>query len=138
MSMEVDLSTPLTDEERKYLMERGKYADVERVDNLHGGETPDELLAGDGTGAQPVSVLTSDQMATRKERLLAELRAIEEAEQASDDSVGDDGDVPPYESWKAAELKKELKARNLSQSGSQDELVARLYEDDQRQQQTEQ
>jgi hypothetical protein len=39
-------------------------------------------------------------------------------------------EVPPYEKWTVADLKAELKARELSTSGKQEELALRLYEND--------
>lgn len=134
MSQEVDLSTPLTREERAYLLARGRYGDVDRADSMHGGSSPDELLSGDGTGTHPVSVLTSDQAADRKRRLLEELAAIEAAEQSTDavEPDEDDGDVElkPYEDMTVQELDTELKARSLSTAGKQAEKVARLNKDD--------
>lgn len=129
MSMEVDFSTPLTEQERAYLLMRGRSHDVERADNQTGGQTPDEMLSGDGTGTQPVSLMTSDRMAQRKAELERELRLIEEAEQATADTDEDD-ELPPYEAWKVADLDKELKARNLAVTGSKEEKAARLNKDD--------
>lgn len=128
MSMEVDFSTPLTLKEREYLLERGRYADIERMDNAHGGSTPEELTAGDGTGTVPVSLLSSDQAAARRAKLLAELKQLDEIEGVSQDP--DDDELPPYESWKVPELDAELKDRKLPVVGTKEEKVARLYKDD--------
>jgi hypothetical protein len=131
VSQEVDLSTPLTRAEREYLLARGRYGDVERADSQFGGYTPDELLSGDGTGTHPVSVLTSDQAADRKRRLLEELAAIEAAEGATTEAPADeDEELKPYEDMTVPELDAELKARSLSTAGKQAEKVARLHKDD--------
>jgi hypothetical protein len=127
MSMEVDFSTPLTDEERAYLAERGRYADVERVDAMTGSE-PQPFGEGDGTGLKQASVLTSDQMASERERLLARLAELNAmAPDADDDS---DTEVAPYEEWTPQELKDELGRRGLPKSGTKADLVARLEEND--------
>ena len=42
----------------------------------------------------------------------------------------DADDVPYYEDWLADDLREELVSRGLTKSGKKDELVARLYADD--------
>jgi SAP domain len=127
MSMAVDFSTPLTTKEREYLLARGRYADVERADNAHGTTGDPGLLAGDGTGLEPKSLLTSEAAARRKADLLAELRAIEELEGSAD---ADDEEGIPYEKWKLSELQDEAKRRNLDPIGVKQVVVDRLYSDD--------
>jgi hypothetical protein len=138
MSMHVDYSTPLTNEERAYLELRGKYHDIERVDSAHSVETP-AYGVGDGTGTTPVSLLSSDQAAGRKAALLAELARIEEAEKASG-APGTDEDVTaaPYEEWSVDDLKAEIDVRNadkaegdkIAKTGGVKVLADRLYADD--------
>jgi hypothetical protein len=134
MAMGIDFSKPLTPEERKFLDERGRYADIERMDATFGTAAPEGFdTSGDGTGPQMEPVLLGEVRAARKERLLAELAAIEQAEAADEDEEG--GEVAPYESWKVPELDAEIKRRNdagasLATGGNKDEKVARLYEDD--------
>ena len=136
MSMEVDFSTPLTDAERKFLNERGRYSDIERVDAAFGEGAPEGFDdSGDGTGPQIEPVMQGEVRAARKARLLAELQAIEQAESSEDDADDAEGDVAPYEAWKVPELDAEIKRRNdagsnLATGGNKDEKVARLYEDD--------
>jgi hypothetical protein len=131
MSQEVDLSKPLSDKDRAYLLGRGRYGDIERSDNMYGGSTPDEMLVGDGTGTRPTSILTSDQAAARKQQLLDELAAIEATEGATvPEADVEDEALKPYEEMTVAELDAELKARSLSTSGKQVEKIARLHADD--------
>lgn len=40
------------------------------------------------------------------------------------------GDSPDYSEWSKAQLAAELAARGLPKSGTKDELIARLVEDD--------
>lgn len=134
MSMAVDFSTPLTEDERKFLNERGRYSDIERADSAHGGSAPEGFGEGDGTGPQYRPVLQGEAAAARKAQLLAELEAIEatEAAETGRDGSVEDGDVDPYEVWTPEELTKELKRRKLTATGSKEDKVARLYEDDEK------
>lgn len=130
MSMAVDFSTPLTTKEREYLLERGRYADIERSDNTHGTTGDTGLLEGDGTGLQPKSVLSSEVAARRKADLLAELAAIEAAEASAGETDEEEPDAVPYEKWKVSELQDEAKRRNLDPTGTKQILADRLYADD--------
>lgn len=130
MSMAVDLSTPLTKQEREYLAARGLYAELERADQMSGEASP-ELPAGDGTGLQPVSLLTSEQQASERQRLLARLRELDAGTGDSDvEEVPEESDLPPYEQWDVKELDAELKERKLPTSGSKADKANRLYADD--------
>jgi hypothetical protein len=132
MSMHIDTSKPLTPAERAYLEERGNLAEIARIDSINGVTNPPEPGVGDGTGPAIVPLMTSEQRAAEKANLqkrLAEINAAE-AEAAGDVEVVDE----PYEAWKPAELDKELKTRSLPAGGSKGEKVARLYEDDEKQQ----
>jgi hypothetical protein len=128
MSMEIDFASALTEEERAYLDSRGRYADIQRADGLHGVETP-ASGEGDGTGLQQAALLTSEARAAEKERLLARLREIDGVDTDETDR-DDDGGLPPYEDWKVSDLDGELKARNLSTAGTKSEKADRLYADD--------
>jgi len=130
MSMEVDFSTPLTDAERAYLSERGRYADIQRADSINGVTNPPAEGQGDGTAPTVVPLMTSEARATEADRLRARLAEIEAAEAGASDE--DETADEPYESWKPAELDKELKVRNLPGGGTKGEKVARLYEDDEK------
>jgi hypothetical protein len=136
MSKGIDFSKPLSDEDRTYLEARGRYADIERTDNTTGVQTP-PYGEGDGTGLQPVSVLSSEVAANRKAALLAELAAIEAAEAGSDAPAEEEADAP-YTEWTLDELKAEIDRRNesregdarIAKTGSVKVLADRLYGDD--------
>lgn len=128
MSMAVDLSTPLTKQEREYLAERGRYDDITRADQMHGVEGQ-SLPEGDGSG--PVLQQTSlndvrDAKIAELERQLALLTggATSEPEPESED------DVAPYEEWTVAELDAELKRRKLPVKGDKEAKVTALYDHD--------
>lgn len=57
-------------------------------------------------------------------------RRGENAEDVEEEELPTEEEVPPYEKWSVEELKTELKARKLSSSGKQEDLVLRLYEND--------
>lgn len=135
MSMEVDHSTPLTRAERKYLLDRGSEDLVRSLDERHGTSGDDaDLWDGDGTGTQFESVNQGERAADRKRVLLAELAAIEAAENpAGDEGDGDedaDQNLAPYSEWTVKELDAELSTRNLPGGGKQADKVKRLEEDD--------
>jgi len=131
MSMEIDFSKPLSDEERAFLMERGRYADVERSDNAYGTSGDPSLYTGDGTGLREQQVVTGEVARRRKEELLAELAAIEEAEgTGTGDEDEEADDLPPYEALTVKDLDAELKARHLPVTGSKEAKVKALYDHD--------
>lgn len=131
MSMEIDFSTPLTEQERAFLMERGRYADVERSDNAYGTTGDPALYTGDGTGLQEQQVVTGEVARRRKEALLAELAQIEAAEGAGSDEEEDDASAPPpYEAWTVKDLDAELKVRHLPVTGSKEAKAKALYDND--------
>jgi hypothetical protein len=125
--MAIDYTTPLTAKERQYLLHRGRYADVERVDAAFGEESDVSLLSGDGTGPGTRQLATGEALAQRKAELLRELELIEQAEGGP---VEDDEDVPPYETWKVADLDAELKRRGLPVTGDKSAKANALYVND--------
>jgi hypothetical protein len=136
MSMGIDFTKPLTDEERDFLLVRGRYADIEKADNAHGTST--DLGEGDGTGTVQQPVLTSERAAQRREELLRELAEIDAFEASDDEDEDDEDEVPPYESWKSGDLNAEIDRRNegrddatkISKAGSVQDRANRLYADD--------
>ena len=47
-----------------------------------------------------------------------------------EEPVGEEGEVTPYSEWTKQELQDECESRGLAKSGTKDELIARLEEDD--------
>lgn len=130
MSMEVDLSTPLTEEERAYLHMRGRLSDIQRADDLHDvSDAP--VPTGDGTAPG------SEEL--RKAQLIAELRGmgVDVNVPGEDD---EDETAPPYETWNSKDLNAEIDRRNvgradadkISKAGSVTERADRLYMDDEK------
>jgi hypothetical protein len=132
MSMEVDLSTPLTKEERAYLHMRGRLSDIQRADDLN-DVTDAPVPTGDGTAPGSESL--------RKAQLVAELRAMGvDVKVPGEDDEDQDETAPPYETWKSADLNTEIDRRNvgrsdadkISKAGSVTERADRLYMDDEK------
>lgn len=137
MSMKVDFTTPLTEQERAYLDSRGSYADIQRADALNGVDTP-ASGEGDGTGIQQVGLMTSEQRASERERLLARLREIGGDSETADTDDEEDAEPDPYEVWTTKDLQAEIDRRNaeagrevkISKAGGKQDLADRLYADD--------
>ncbi len=127
MSQEVDLSTPLTADEYRYLVERSRGDLIERSHAMHGTSDEDfaDVLSGDGTGPQPMPLATAEARAARRDQLLRELEALD-----GDNAEESDAPDRPYAEWSGAELDEELTARGLPKSGSKSDKVARLEADD--------
>lgn len=126
MSMKVDLSTPLTREEREYLAGRGRYDDITRADSMHGVDA-EPLPEGDGSGPVPHETT----LVARQEQEIAELkRRLALLEGTSEESEEDTEDVAPYEEWTVAELDAELKRRQLPVKGDKQAKAQALYDHD--------
>jgi hypothetical protein len=100
MGKNIDLTQPLSDEDRAWLEERGKINDIRVADEI----------AGVSTDPEPVSAQTDDG-----------------TDDEDDDSTADSEE---YGDWTKAQMQYELGERGLPQSGNKAELAARLEEDD--------
>jgi hypothetical protein len=133
MSMAVDLSTPLTPDEAKYLAERGRDAELHGAAERHEQDV-NELLSdtsGDGTGPRVMQLNTGLRQVESADELLARLREMGVNVKVDESQVDeDDSDVAPYENWKVSELDAELKRRNLPVTGDKTAKVNALYADD--------
>jgi hypothetical protein len=131
MSMGVDLSTPLTDAEYAYLVERSQQSVIERAHSLHGTSDADYAHVTLGTpqpGPKEQVLLQGDARAARREQLLEELAAL--SDDVPDEDDEDEEDDRPYSEWTVPELDAQLRARELPTSGSKTDKVKRLEEDD--------
>jgi hypothetical protein len=124
MSMEVDLSTPMTAEEYAYLQDRNRQDLIERSHAMHGTSDADYEQVNSGDGLQPVSLLQGEARADRINRLREELAMLEGDE--PDEEVTDRN----YADWSVEELNEELKDRQLPLTGNKADKVARLQADD--------
>lgn len=112
MSRVIDLDRKLSDEDREYLVHRGRHADVQANDVQFAGAEPDKAPPG-ALGTEPS--LQSDRV----------------PEAGSDEEL-------VYEDMTVAQLKEEIDARNeerdsdsqLSKSGAKADLIAELEADD--------
>lgn len=147
MSREIDMSKPLSDEDRAWMLENNRDNEVRANDEAHGRDSSDIGRAGGMpfvTGGEPSlgsdrSIPTgltpnSQEADLDRERREAQLKAATEGGASADPlATGDlvyETDDKPYEDWSAAELQNEAGKRELSKSGTKAELAERLRADD--------
>ncbi len=122
MTRDIDFSKPLDADEQAYVADRPwlvqdaklRGEDVIFEEDFTVGDDDDDSddESGDDTGSEDED-------------------GSEENEEDSDDSEEEsEGEVAPYEEWSYQDLKDEAKSRDLSASGSKEQLVARLLEND--------
>jgi hypothetical protein len=134
MSREIDLSKPLSDEDRQYLLDRNRLADIRRADgeDVPPGELPDDSIQSmwpndpRATGAVPVTDLPA---APLPGQVLSGVTGQPVAPVGSEATEPEDN-YDDDDAWSYRDLQEEAKGRNLTASGSREELVQRLREDD--------
>jgi hypothetical protein len=104
MGRSVDLTQPLSDEDRAWLLERGAYGDLRIADEVARASAAPEPVAAEEIPVQP--------------------------EAAPDDDDNSVVDSAVYGEWTNAQLRYELSTRELPQYGTKAELIARLEESD--------
>lgn len=125
MSKKIDFSKPLSEEDEAYVAERPWL----RVDaELSGFDLSDETdFSVDG------GVDEGDEKPDGFEPKDGEGGDADPDEDESDEEnegEGDEDEVAPYAEWDYQELKTEAKRRELSASGSKEQLIERLEQDD--------
>ena len=138
MSREIDLSQPLSDEDRQYLIDRDRWRDLALADGHE-----------DIARAQREATEANDITQGRRPPTVFGEQARVQAANADAAPTSDEGEEDlPYEEWTFDELKNELDVRKAdaveagmseeeaktlySKGGGQKDLVARLYADDER------
>lgn len=140
MSREVDLDQPLSEEDRQYLQDRGKHADIRANDERFGGPVEEDEEALDN------KIMDLEEQAAVLRARKAALVAAREQEEAgvTDRTVvnGEGGDEPDDDyddpAWTKAKLQAEIEKRNedrdddgkMSSAGTKAQLVERLRADD--------
>lgn len=127
MSRSIDLSKPLSEEDRAYLESRGEMHKIASNDAEHAdgsGEVAREyspshsLRVGNQTvSSAPGGDNPAPASLGARQRLAAQ-EGTEEVVYESDDR--------PYEDWKNADLEQQAEARGLPKSGNKQELADRL------------
>lgn len=142
MSREVDLDKPLSDEDRLYLQDRGKHADIRANDERFGGGP-----AEDDEEALDNKIMDLEEQAAVLRARKASLVAAREQEESgvTDQTVvngeggGDESDEDYDDpAWTKAKLQAEIEKRNedrdddgkMSSVGTKAQLVERLRADD--------
>lgn len=130
MSKKIDFSKPLSEEDEAYVAERPWLRidaelsgfdlsdetdfSVDEDEDEGSGENPDGFESEDGEDGSEGDADDAD----------------EDESDEEDEGEGDEDEVAPYAEWDYQELKTEAKRRELSASGSKEQLVERLEQDD--------
>ena len=133
MARTIDLSKPLSDDDRQYLVTRDRWRDLAEADGHNDPQRARQEAQEGYRRTQVASTVLSPTSPGQTPRV-------------QEPDAGGDGDEPPYEEWTFEELKAELKDRKAealesgmseneakerySLGGSQKDLVDRLYADD--------
>lgn len=126
MSREIDLSNPLSDEDRAYLLARGREQLVAQIDARRGDEEAAKLAH-----YVPGSAVDEADGVPETPGLAApNVEAARSAEIVEEDDDVEAGTEDNYETWTNEQLREELDSRDLQTSGKKKELVARLRADD--------
>lgn len=137
MAREIDLTKPLSAEDRQYLVDRCAWSRIAQADQIAADEAQAKAVEqNEITTPQPTPTATG----------AAALHAAQTAQE--EQAASDDEEEAPYEEWSYDDLKAELDRRKqleldggmaqeeanklFSKGGSQKDLVARLYADDER------
>ena len=127
MARHIDPDKPLSDEDRQWLTDWGRFAQIKEHDLRHGVESapqPNGLLDA-LKGPQSGSDASGEQ-----EEPENPLKGEPDSPGAQAPSGAPEGEEVDYEEMTVEELKEELGARELSKSGNKQELIERLQEDD--------
>lgn len=119
---DIDKDKPLSDDDRQWLTDWGRFAQIEEHDRLH---PPKGAQAGDddsGEPEEPVDPLKGE------EPTYTDLSATEPA--AVPENWTQETDEEPYEDWGKDDLADEAAERGLSKSGNKGDLVQRLRDAD--------
>lgn len=118
MSRQIDLSKPLSDEDRAYLESRNRLTDIALAE---GGDAS-SLTAGPSLSSTATP-----------EELLEQTPNLGDVGTVQKNYTEGDGTAPDpteYDDMTVQQLKDELERRDLPVSGNKSELIARLVEDD--------
>jgi hypothetical protein len=124
MAREIDLTKPLSDADRQYLVDRcmgHKLAQNEQY--MADGE-----VQSTGTANEAKNLVTPPQVPVPQPTLVGEQAIVQQANADDGEEVVEE-DLP-YEEWTFDDLKAEAKARHLSAGGSAKDIIARLEMND--------
>lgn len=148
MSRSIDLTSALSDEDRQYLVDRGRLTDIARADAAANGEewhasTLTEGRSLDPNGPAPLPPNTGDVNPVPPEQRNHPWGSSmsDDSDQTQETEIGNTGgQLMDYEQFTKAQLKAEIERRNelleegaelLPHSGNKAELIAVLEADDQ-------
>ena len=125
MSRQIDLTQPLTDADRQYLVDRCRWEDLRLADadhpvpeGRHPNTTPSAVDTP--TALSPADVGTQN----------AELPAKPLPESSTEAEADTEDNYDDAEVWSYSDLQAEAKSRSVSAAGPREDVVARLREND--------
>ena len=152
MARQIDDSKPLSDDDRQWLKDWGRDAEIARIDAIHGTTPKAEVAQEDASKSDDLADLLRSNGIDPGEDAMEALRAHlggrrgdplgqgqavvapgqsgSYADGEPDSDEGSASSAGGYEDWTVDDLKDELGNRELSKSGNKAELIARLQEDD--------
>lgn len=128
MSKKIDFSKPLSEDDEAYVAERPWLrTDAELSGFDLSDETDFSVDEDDEDGEDPEGFESEDgdESATGDDA-----EAEDDESDEEDEGEGDEDEVAPYAEWEYAALKEEAGTRGLSKSGSKEQLIERLEQDD--------
>lgn len=139
LSRKIDLTKALSDEDRQYLLDRGRHYDIAVADANAAGEEPPEQVSYNPTaqvgatevpvpGAPQVAAVTDDTVTGTVTVDGAAAPVIETPQPEAVTATADDYD--DEDEWEYRDLQDEAKERGLKASGKREDLVARLRRHD--------
>lgn len=126
MSRHVDITQPLSDADRQYLLDRSRHDLIAQADAIAAGtEYSDSMLTSTGVP------LTGDELPPNTGSVdnTGDPRGWGSYQEPNEDDGDEDGE-PDYDTWKKAELEAEAHNRGLDKSGTKAEIAERLREHD--------
>lgn len=126
MAREIDLTQPLSDADRQYLVDRCMWHKLAQNEQyLADGE-----VQSSGTANEAKNLVTPPQVPVPQPTLVGEQAIVQEGQQAEQVVADPDDELPPYSEWGFEDLKAEAKERKLSAGGSAKDIIARLEAND--------
>lgn len=126
MSREIDLTEPLSDADRQYLVDRSRFDLIAAADAMAAGQEYSDSMFTQGDPAVQVGEALPPN--TGSAHSVYDPPEYGGGTQVSLDD--EDDEEPDYDSWKKPELEAEAHNRGLDKSGTKAEIAERLREDD--------
>lgn len=132
MARDIDLSKPLSEDDAAYVADRPwilEDARLRGIEITYEGDAPEDEDA-EAQARQAEEDLETQRLAAAQEQIDNSDESEESEEDDTEEDDEEDDEVPGYDEWDYADLKAEAGNRGLSKSGSKEQLIERLTEND--------